>query len=450
VAAVREEMGLVDDEPLIAYVEAVGRRVAEGSAAGAFAFHVVDQDEPNVFGDPEGHVFVSRGLLAGGHSESELAHQLAHQIAHIEAGDLTRRAYGVDALGFGAVLMRASLSAGAGGKGGFPGYAMGDARVGRYSFETEAAADARARELAAAAGFDPRGLARGLRGLRGVVEAAEGVPLIPGFFVTHPSAPDRLARAQAGTPPGGLAAAARERQLRHLRRLDGMLVGPNPADGVFVGERFLHSDLGYSLRLPKGWKQLHSRDAAGAVSPGGEVQIVLARQGAGSDPAAAAQQFLDGLSDRLRLRIERSEELRGGRLPAYRVTAAGDTPGGPVHVDLSWYSLAGSVYRLASAVRPEQLAKFQAQLRGVARSFRPLGDREHGEIFEERLRVVAAGQGETLAEISARAGNAWSPAKTAAVNRVRSAEPLAAGRSVALAVRQRYSRGKTVAKPLGK
>jgi predicted Zn-dependent protease len=445
VAAVREEMGLVDDEALGAYVESVGRRAAEGSSGGTPSFHLVDQDEPNVFADPEGQVFVSRGLLVGVHSESELAHLLAHQLAHTEAGDLTRRAYGVDALSFGAVVMRASLFAHEGREGGFPGYAMGDARIGRYPFESEAAADARARESAAATGFDPRGLARALRGLRAVVKAAEDVPLIPGFFVTHPSAPDRLALAQAGTPTGALVGAARE---RHLRRLDGMLVGPNPAAGIFVGDRFLHRDLGYSLRLPKGWKRLHSRNAVGAVSPGGEVQIVLERQGEGSDPAAAAQQFLDGLSERLRLRVERSEDLLGGPLPAHRMTAVGDTPGGPVQVDLTWYSFAGVVYRLASAARPEQVAKFQALVRGVARSFRPLSDRERSEIFEERLRVVAAGGGETLAEISARTGNVWSPAKTAAVNRVRTTEPLAAGRSVALAVRRPYAGRNLGAKPL--
>jgi predicted Zn-dependent protease len=100
VARVRAEMGLVADSRISAYVDAVGRRLAGSSPAASIAlsFHVVDQDEPNVFSAPEGHVFVTRGLLASVNSESELANLIAHEIAHVAAGDLPRRTRGMDAL----------------------------------------------------------------------------------------------------------------------------------------------------------------------------------------------------------------------------------------------------------------------------------------------------------------------------------------------------------------
>jgi predicted Zn-dependent protease len=454
VARVRAEMGLVADSRLSAYVDAVGRRVAERppAASMALSFHVVDQDEPNVFAAPEGHVFVTRGLLASVNSESELANLLAHEIAHLVARDVPRRTSGMRALTFGAVVMRAARSPEPDGGSAFPGYAMGVATIERFPVDAEASADARGQELAARAGFDPRDMVAALRGLDAVARASEGTPLIPGFFISHPSPHDRLvqarSRADALAPTEGSTGASDPR--RHPRLLDGILVGPNPADGVFVGDRFLHHDLGYALRLPEDWMRLRSRSAVGAVSPEGDVQIVLERQDSGGDPAASAQQFIDELSERLRLRTLSAEPLRVGGRPAHRARVELETPGGPVQSELTWFAHEGAIYRLASAERSHAVTKHQAVLRNVARSFRPLTDRERTEIFEDRLRVVAAREGETLADLSARTGNVWNLAKTAAANRVEAGARLEAGRLVKVAVRAPYRGRDLGAKPIPK
>jgi predicted Zn-dependent protease len=454
VGRVRAEMGLVEDSRLSAYVDAVGRRIAEGSPAASLAlsFHVVDQDEPNVFSAPEGHLFVTRGLLASVDSESELANLIAHEMAHVEAGDLPRRTYGADALTFGAVVMRASLPPERDRVSAFPGYAMGAATIERFPVEVEAAADSRGQELAARSGFDPRDMVAALRGLDAAARASEEVPLIPGFFISHPSPQDRLARARSradALAPGESPAGAANRR-RHLEILDGMLVGPNPADGVFVGDRFLHHDLGYALYLPDDWTHLRSRSAVGAVSPEGDAQIVLERRGSGGDPAAAARQFIDELSERLHLRVLRAEPLRVGGRRAYRAQVELEGPGGLVRVDLTWVAHEGAIYRFTSAERPEAIAQHQTVLRNVERSFRPLTDRERLEIFEDRLRVVAAREGETLAHLSIRTGNVWTLAKTAAVNRLEAGSPLASGRLVEVAVRGPYRGRDLGAKPLAK
>jgi predicted Zn-dependent protease len=329
---------------------------------------------------------------------------------------------------------------------------MGVATIGRFPRDAEAAADPRGQDLAARAGFDPRDLIAALRGLDAVARASEDVPLIPGFFITHPSPEDRRGRASSwadALAPARVSAGVADRGL-HLRVVDGMLVGPNPADGAFVGDRFLHHDLGYALRLPEGWTRLHSRSAVGAVSPQGDVQIVLEQQGSGSDPAASARQFIDELSGRLRLRVLRAESLRIGGRPAHRARLELETPHGPVHAELTWFAHEGAIYRLAGAERPGAAMKRQIVLRNVARSFRPLTDRERTEIFEDRLRVVAARPGETLADLSARSGNVWTLAKTAAVNRVEVGASLDAGRLVKVAVRVPYRGRDLGAKPIGR
>jgi predicted Zn-dependent protease len=454
VARVREEMGLVADSGLSDYVDAAGRRVTERSPAAppALSFHVVDRAEPNVFAVPEGHVFVTRGLLASVNSESELANLLAHEIAHVTGRDLPRRISGMPALTFGTVVMRAGLSPEPEGGRAFPGYAMGVATIGRFPLDAEATADPRGQDLAARAGFDPRDLAAALRGLDAVARASEGVPLIPGFFITHPSPEDRLGRATSradALAPTRVSDEVADRA-RHLRVVDGMLLGPNPADGAFVGDRFLHHDRGYALRLPEGWTHLHSRSAVGAVSPQGDVQIVLERQGSGGDPADAARQFIDGLSGRLRLRVLRAESLRVGGRSAHRARLELETPHGPVHAELTWFAHEGAIYRLAGAERPGAVMKHQIVLRNVARSFRPITDRERTEIFEDRLRVVAAVPGETLADLSARSGNVWTLERTAALNRVEAGASLDAGLLVKVAVRVPYRGRDLGARPIAR
>jgi predicted Zn-dependent protease len=446
-------MGIVADSPLSAYVEAVGRRLAEAPPAvpTALSFHLVDQDTPNVFALPDGHVFVTRGLLVAVTSESELANVLAHQIAHMSAHDLPRRASGMDALSFGAVLVRAAVSGRSDGANEFPGFPMGTGIVERFPVAVEAVADARGAARAARAGFDPRGMATALRGLAAVLQAAEGAPPLPGFFFSHPSRPDRLTRAasQADTlAPAAAPPAFSADRARHLQRLDGMLVGPNPADGIFVGNRFLQRVRGYALRLPDGWTRLHSRSAVGAVSPTGGAQIILERRGPGDSPTDVAQRFIDEISVRLGLRIERGERVRFGGLPAHRVLATADTPNGPVQLEVTWFSHAGEIYRFASAARPEAAARYRAVVRNAARSFHALGDRERTEIFEDRLRVVAAAEGETLAALSARVGNVWTLATTAAVNRRAEDARLAAGDDLAVAVRVSYRGRDLSAAPL--
>ncbi|MDX1650308.1 MAG: hypothetical protein R3263_10685, partial [Myxococcota bacterium] len=69
---------------------------------------------------------------------------------------------------------------------------------------------------------------------------------------------------------------------------------------------------------------------------------------------------------------------------------------------------------------------------------RPLSATERRSITERRLAVVAAGSGETLAALSRRTGNAWSPEETAVANALQVGDRLAAGMLVKIAVERPY------------
>ena len=84
---VAQEMGLVEDPALAAFVDAIGQRVAARSPRKdvRFQFQVADMAETNAFALPGGYIYVSRGLLALVRDEDELANVLAHEVGHVAA-----------------------------------------------------------------------------------------------------------------------------------------------------------------------------------------------------------------------------------------------------------------------------------------------------------------------------------------------------------------------------
>jgi len=74
------------DEPAqLARVAEIGYRVAQeaGYRDYPLSFYLIDLAEPNAFALPAGQVFVTRGLIALGLTDDELAALLGHEIAHV-------------------------------------------------------------------------------------------------------------------------------------------------------------------------------------------------------------------------------------------------------------------------------------------------------------------------------------------------------------------------------
>ena len=90
---VKQSMGLIDDPEILAYVKAVGRRLAEHSPRKDvdYTFHIVDMEVPNAFALPGGYVYVSRGLLVLVNSEDELAGVMGHEIGHVAGRHAVQR-----------------------------------------------------------------------------------------------------------------------------------------------------------------------------------------------------------------------------------------------------------------------------------------------------------------------------------------------------------------------
>jgi predicted Zn-dependent protease len=438
------ELGLSDHAATTAWVEAVGQRVALHSPRQdvRYRFHVADLEVPNAFALPGGPVFVTRGLLALVKSEDELAGVLGHEIVHVAARHSVRQVTAATPLavvfGLPAAIVGA-VSRPLGNLVALPGALVSSLALSAYGREQEFEADRVGAELAAAAGFQPLALADLLDRLaREEGLHREGPPPLS-FFSSHPRTPDRMQRVRehaaklVPAPPARIAAD----EGAVLARLDGLLVGPSPAQGVFVDDAFFHPQLGFAWRVPAGWEHDNQPGAVIAVDPASEGRVALLLQlaGEGDDPVAVA--VAEGLGEEHRRALHRLEI--GGR-PAAQLEL---TRGGDAAL-LTWLALGGRVYRVVGICPVAELGARHAQFVDATRALRELTPADRGRIEAARLRVLVSRPGESVEALAERAESPWSPARIAIANDLDAAAPLAAGARVKLPVREAWRGGAPV------
>lgn len=438
---VERTTGLVKDARVTGYVHDVGARLIRGAAAqdGDWTFGVLDDDELNAFSLPGGYVYVSRGLLALLNTENELAGVMAHEVGHVVAHHGVRRAtaatpfallFGVPAAALGVVSPDlGALVAGA-------GKLAGGIVLSPYSREQEREADRLGMELAAGAGWDPAGLPAALQTLARADQLLGHDPNRSSFFSTHPAIAERVidtGRAAGAIPRGSGAPIARTRAA-FLARLDGLVVGRNPANGVFVDRRFLHPDLGFAWDVPAGWRSGNTPEAAVASEPDERAVLLLQMVGQGPDPVAGAR--ADGLREEI---VRRLERLQIDGLPAARVIA----DSGRARLDLTWIAHDGHIYRIAGVSRVGEFERFRKAFVQSAASFRPTDDADRRRVAVVRLRSAAARDGESLTALIRRAGGIWNAEQTAIANGIEVNSRLEPGGPIKVPVRETYDGSRT-------
>jgi predicted Zn-dependent protease len=438
------ELGLSDHAASSGWVEAVGQRVAVHSPRQdvRYRFHVADLEVPNAFALPGGPIFVTRGLLALVRSEDELAGVLGHEIVHVAARHSVRQVTAATPLavvfGLPAAIVGA-VSRPLGNLVALPGALVSALALSAYGREQEFEADRVGAELAAAAGFQPLALADFLERLaREEGLHREGPPPLS-FFASHPRTPDRMQRVREHAARLAPTAAARiaADEAAVLARLDGLLVGPSPAQGVFVDDAFFHPDLGFAWRVPAGWERDNQPEAVVAVDPASEGRVALLLQlaGEGDDPVAAA--VAEGLGPEHQRALHRLE-IAGRPAAQLELTRGGDA------ALLTWLALGGRVYRVVGICPVAELGARHELFVSATRELRELTPADRRRIEAARLRVLEARPGEGLDALAKRADSPWSPAQIAVANDLDAGAPLPGGARLKLAVREAWRGGTPV------
>jgi len=400
---IKEFGGVYEDPGLAHYVTSIGQLLASTSEEPNvhYTFTVLDSPIVNAFSLPGGYVYVTRGLLALADNEAEMAGVMAHEIGHITAHHSAERySQSIFAqLGLG-ILGAVTGSNLVGQIGGVAAQLV----LRSYSREQEFEADSRGVRYMSRAGFDPHAMAEFLSKLQAHDRLEAEIAGTPGaadqfsLLATHPRTADRVERAIAEA--GGISVknpvVARD---IYLRKLDGVLYGDNPDQGLIRGRRFVHPKLRFQFEVPQGFRLINSADAVIALGPqNAHLEFDFVKR----PPNLSMASYLTSvwakgvtLRDVERLNVNNMEAATGWvRLS----TQQGTMDARPVAIAFD----ANRIARFFFVTPPAVTAQLSEGLKATTYSFRRLGAGEAERVQPYRLRIVNVAAGDTVASLSAR------------------------------------------------
>jgi len=402
-AEVRKEMGVYNDRALQEYVTTLGLKLAQVSERPNLPWHFTVLDVPaiNAFALPGGYIYITRGILPFLDDEAQLAGVLGHEIGHVTARHSAQqysRATGAQlGLILGSIFVPQTR----------PFAQLGESGLGllflKYSRDDEEQADALGVKYASRAGWDPAGVPRMLTTLARIEEASDNKG-VPNWLSTHPAPVDRVQKVQSVVQQAA-SGAARFTSDRdgYLRRIDGIVYGDNPEQGVVRGASFLHAGLRFAMEFPPGWDVNNGQRQVVAKEPGGDTLLLLqpVQQPIGRSIQEVALRSMDSAGFRA---------ASGGRttingLDAFVGTYEGALQDlGRVTVRAAHIALDRDVLLVAGIAPQQTYDRVEPTFIKSINSFRPLTRAEAEAIRPNRIDLYTARAGDTWQSIAERAG----------------------------------------------
>lgn len=395
--------GAYTDPAIVAYVDSIGQFLALTSERPKvkFTFTVLNSPIVNAFALPGGYVYVTRGLLALAGDEAELAGVIAHEIGHVATRHGAQRMsntmlanLGIGLLG---LLFDSEQIAGIAQMGAL-------AVIQSYSREQEHEADLLGVNYLSRAGFDPEAMASFLGKLKahsqleaiiaGHPTDGEGVDLLS----THPRTADRVRRAieAANMRPVANPIVARD---IYFKKIDGMLYGDDPEQGLVQGRVFLHPIMRFRFEAPENFHIINGQAQVVAQGPDGAAFVF----------DLAARQNRQSMSDYIRgtwapeIPLSGLEAIRINGFPAATALADATVGGQPSQVRLvaiEWDRT--SIFRFMFVAPSRVGQRFDEDFRRTTYSFRSLSGREAKAVKPKRLAMYRVQQGDTPTRIANR------------------------------------------------
>jgi predicted Zn-dependent protease len=304
----------------------------------------------------------------------------------------------------------------------------------KYGRDDELQADSLGVRYAAAGGWDPEGVPGMLATLGRLDEAAGDRKGVPNFLSTHPDPLSRVNEIQPAVrlAKGGDRGFVTDRDAL-LRRVDGLIFGDNPEQGVVRGAAFIHPPLRFRLDFPTGWQIANSAQQVVSKAPNADVyeilQVVPEPQGANVQEIGVASMQKAGLA------LVRGARATISGLDAHVGEYQGMIEGlGEVRSRATHVRHGDNVYMIAGLAPPAAFAQFDAAFTTSQRSFRAINASEADAIKPSRVALYTARNGDTWVSLAARANGALTPAALAAMNQSTVDTPPQAGSRIKVVV----------------
>lgn len=402
------EFGGAMSGPHAAYVEQVGKNIAVQSglsnARESFTVSLLNSPVHNAFAVPGGYVYTTRQLVTLMNNEAELAAVMGHEVGHVAARHSQRRqkaAQRNSILGLlgavGSALLLGNSELGRLGQQ----VAMGTSQFFtlKFSRKQELEADDLGIQYLARAGYDRRAMGTVLASL--AAQNALDARLqgrnasVPEWASTHPDPASRVqsSLAKAGTASGGVT-----NRDTFLTRIDGLLYGDDPAQGLIEGSTFIHPELRLAFTAPQGFYMVNGTRAVSIQGQGGQAQMTLAPY-SGDLETYVRQQFtaLGGQNSTLAPAQLQRTTVNG--LPAAYGTARVNNGNSQVDLVVFAYEFARDrAYHFVAIAPVGRAATFNAMFQ----SMRRVTQAEASNVVPKKVQVVTVARGDTVASLAQR------------------------------------------------
>ncbi len=403
-----QEFGGAMTGPQATYVESIGKTIAVqsglGNAREAFRVAMLNSSVNNAFAIPGGYVYTTRQLVTLMNNEAELAGVLGHEVGHVAARHAQRRQQATQRnsiLGaIGSVLSGVLLGNSGIGQAISQGIQQGSQLLTlKFSRSQELEADQLGQQYLTRAGYDPHAMATVLASLasQNALDAqiqGRTSGQVPAWASTHP---DPASRVAAANQRAGRTVGMTNRDT-FLNRIDGLLYGDDPKQGVIEGQQFLHPEMRLAFTAPNGFYMVNGTQAVSINGQSGQAQLTLAPYN-GSLESYIANVFaaLGGQNGQVRPSAIQRTTVNG--IPAAYATARANSGNGQVDVTVFAYEFSRDrAYHFQAITAAGRSGVFNPMFA----SMRRITATEAGRIVPRVIDVVTVGPGDTVQSLAGR------------------------------------------------
>ncbi|WP_337661408.1 M48 family metalloprotease [Erythrobacter sp. Alg231-14] len=427
------------------YVEQVGKNIAVqsglGNARESFTVSLLNSPVNNAFAVPGGYIYTTRQLVTLMNNEAELAGVMGHEVGHVAARHSQRRQQTAQRNSILGVLGAIGSS-----------ILLGDSGVGetlsrsflqgsqlltlRFSRSQETQADDLGIQYLTQAGYDPRAMGTVLASLaaQNSLDAqlqGRDNATVPEWASTHPDPASRVQRALGAAQ--GLPGTVTNRDT-FLQRIDGLLYGDDPEQGVIEGRNFIHPELRLTFAAPQGFYMVNSSSAVSVNGQSGQAQLTLAPYNGDLD-SYIRRQFTELGGENNNLTPQSIERTTVNGIPAAYGQARVNNGNSQVDVTIFAYEFASNRAYHFAAITPAGRAN---TFSSMFQSMRRISASEAAQVIPRRLDVVTVQRGDTVAGLARRmAYDDGQVARFRVLNGLSANEGLIAGQKVKIVVRGR-------------
>ncbi|MBY6128449.1 MULTISPECIES: M48 family metalloprotease [Qipengyuania] len=423
------------------YVEQVGKNIAvQSGLAGArdsFTVSLVNSPVNNAFAIPGGYVYTTRQLVTLMNNEAELAAVLGHEVGHVAARHSQRRqaaAQRNSILGAAGAILSGILL------GGNPlGQQLGQAALQgsqlltlKFSRSQELEADELGIRYLDTAGYDPRAMGTVLSSLaaQNALDArlqGRDDARLPEWASTHP---DPASRVQTALNKAAGMTGTINRDT-FLTRIDGLVYGDDPEQGVVEGRQFIHPELRLAFTAPQGFYMVNGTRAVTVNGQSGKAQFTLAQYN--GDLNSYVNSVFSSLSQQQQIRPSNIQRTTVNGLPAAYGTARVNNGQSQVDVTVFAYEFSNDrAYHFLGITPAGSASTFNQMYSSVRR----ISTQEAASVVPRVLDVITVARGDTVASLSRRmAYSSAQEERFRVLNGLASGEEVQAGQKVKIVVR---------------